>query len=156
MTDEFHEPADSLGCSGCGGCCDPVMMPQSRAQILAAVKSGEVKSRRWNREMQFILRNWTWTGERTHWWDAKGREGHSWHVQCAKYDRHLRRCTAYDSRPAACRGFPWYGQDPLLSVDAMAMNTPQCSYFLDVPAHLRPAGARPLIPIEVVSRRGGP
>jgi len=140
-----------FGCAGesCGNCCDPIMMPKSRQDIEAALKSGQIKSRRAKRDLMFMLRNWTWTGEYSHKWIA-GQETFSHHVQCAKFDRETRLCGAHEQRPFTCRGFPFYDHDPMDVVPGMTDTHSQCSYMLNVPRESRPPGARPLIPIEVV------
>ena len=69
---------------------------------------------------------------------------------CDAYDPEHGTCTAHDSRPPLCRDYPWYGKEP--SAEQLGPIYPQCSYLADVPPDQRPEGARPLIPLTVVSR----
>lgn len=69
-------------------------------------------------------------------------------LQCRFYDRERQACGAYDSRPPLCRGYPWYGREP--SPEAVVLDR-QCSFWADIPAAQRPADARPLIPLAVVT-----
>lgn len=58
-----------------------------------------------------------------------------------------------EGRPSVCRDFPWYGEHP---IERRARSLDKgCSYLLDVPPAMRPEGARPLIPIEVVTQDRG-
>ncbi len=58
-------------------------------------------------------------------------------------------CRAHSSRPPVCRDYPWYGREPGQDNTEFAY-VPQCSYLLDLPPGKRPAGSRPLIPLEVL------
>lgn len=71
---------------------------------------------------------------------------------CDMYDRESRLCAAQDGKPPVCAGYPWYGREPDDGV-----NFPlQCSYLADLPREKRPEGARPLIPLTVISRERVP
>jgi hypothetical protein len=71
---------------------------------------------------------------------------------CDMYDRDARLCMAQESKPPVCSDYPWYGREPHDGV-----NFPlQCSYLADLPRDQRPEGARPLIPLAVVSREPAP
>lgn len=84
--------------------------------------------------------------------------------RCTVYDPVHRRCGDHANRPPICRLAPWYENDPAeqtarsgLPYPTVARDFPTgaplgCSYHLDVPGPLRPGGARPLIPLEAVTR----
>jgi Fe-S-cluster containining protein len=72
------------------------------------------------------------------------------HWTCDAYDPEHGTCTAHEDRPPLCRDYPWYGEQP--SADRAAHFSRQCSYLADLPPDQRPDGARPLIPLTVVSR----
>jgi Fe-S-cluster containining protein len=80
-----------------------------------------------------------------HWTPVPGQPGR---YSCDQYDSEARACRAQESKPPVCRDYPWYLEGPS-ALRAGALD-PQCSYLLDVPPAARPAGARPLIPIEVI------
>jgi hypothetical protein len=66
---------------------------------------------------------------------------------CDMYDSESGLCTAQDSKPPVCSRYPWYGREP---DDGTGMPL-RCSYLADLPPDRRPDGARPLIPLTVVS-----
>jgi Fe-S-cluster containining protein len=68
---------------------------------------------------------------------------------CDAYDPEHGTCTAHEDRPPLCRDYPWYGEQP--SPDRAAHFSRQCSYLADLPPDQRPDGARPLIPLTVIS-----
>lgn len=144
----------SLGCAGCGDCCDQIFLPADRdmAAIIAAAGDGFEVPADVLADATFILEHWTpRTAEPGE--PVIGPDG-SEHTRydCDRYDPVHARCGDYANRPPVCRGFPWYGADPVerLSHIAGLHPHPRCSYLLDVPAALRPEGSRPLIPLEVL------
>jgi hypothetical protein len=68
---------------------------------------------------------------------------------CDVFDPEHGQCTAHDQRPPLCREYPWYGKEP--SADQLGLMYSQCSYLADLPRDQRPEGARPLIPLTVIS-----
>lgn len=52
----------------------------------------------------------------------------AWYYNCDLYDPATKRCTDYDNRPDACRGFPWYDSP----VDPTKVLPPTCSYRADL------------------------
>jgi Putative zinc- or iron-chelating domain len=80
-----------------------------------------------------------------HW--AETCDGH-W--TCDAYDPEHGTCTAHENRPPLCRDYPWYGDQP--SAERAGYMYRQCSYLADLPPDQRPEGARPLIPLSVVTR----
>lgn len=123
-------PARSLGCARCGDCCENI--PISVAYI--ARLTPEPGSRT-AQDQAFILAHWT------------PLPGDADHAACDRFDPVHRRCLAYAERPPTCRDHPMYGHDG--PVYAQGLH-PRCSYLLDVAPADRPAGARPLIPLEVL------
>lgn len=145
----------SLGCAGasCGDCCDPVgldgrvitLIEEWRAWLEAggtpetAIEGGADPS------IFFAIDHWTrYEGP------ALTEEEHH-DFRCDRYDPTTHLCTAYEDRPPVCRNFPWYTEEE--SAGARAARLPaRCSFNLDIPPALRKPGARPLIPIMVVTR----
>lgn len=84
-----------------------------------------------------------------------------WH--CSAYDPDSHLCTAHQDRPPVCIGAVFYdgaphaaplkdptSSDGLLGVDVVGGGRASCSYGWDLPPDRRPAGSRPLIPLEVL------
>jgi hypothetical protein len=71
------------------------------------------------------------------------------HWTCDAYDPEHGACTAHEQRPPLCRDYPWYGEPP--SADRAGTLYRQCSYLADLPPDQRPEGARPLLPLTVIS-----
>jgi Fe-S-cluster containining protein len=64
---------------------------------------------------------------------------------CSAFDPISRLCTAHDSRPPICRGYPWYGEIPEAGYERLA--SPRCSFWADVPLDKRPGAGLRLLPI---------
>lgn len=141
----------SLGCAGCGACCEEIWIPISQAEITACVSGDRkhmVTSDRWagRYQLDFFARYWRATEQKM----VQVHDGtwvHKTRYECAKYDPVHQRCTAHAIRPQVCRGYPWYGKEPTA---AGMSKRGQCSYLLDLPPDQRPEGSRPLIPLEVL------
>jgi Fe-S-cluster containining protein len=137
----------SLGCAGCGDCCNPVKVDFDQwARIVADVRAHDPA------EVSF-----DGPAMREYWKDSiflagtcrpVGAGNGFIFLECANYDTVHQSCRAYEQRTRICRGFPWYGREP----DGQALNVAdsRCSYLLDVPPSQRPEGVRPLIPITPV------
>lgn len=132
----------SAECNGCGGCCDPVVLPYSRNEIARALPSefDDPELRR------FVLEDLTPIRRRDGLQRASylsagvtvlGRPGDpdstflawSFFYECRHYDRENRRCLNYENRPSLCRGYPWYGEPP----DPSKALPVECSYREDLP-----------------------
>lgn len=137
----------SLGCAaGCGDCCDPVhLSPDQRDHF-----------DRWRERVEDV-----WAGDQpepggsmpfmlVHWHELEHKPTGTTY-RCDRFDPDTRMCTAHEDRPPVCSNFPWYGDPPDPSVFGGSLG--RCSYMLDLPPDQRPAGSRPLIPVEVVSPR---
>lgn len=112
------------GCSGCGSCCDPVVLREAADLVILEHVAGVHGTPTPGSDAAFALAHWTRTG------DAEGGGG-EW--ACDAYDPATRACTAYDTRPQVCSGYPWYGRDP-----KPGTGYAHCSYQADlVPARLR-------------------
>lgn len=63
---------------------------------------------------------------------------------CDAWDSATRLCTAHDTRPPICQGYPWYGQTPgklgMLWSD-------RCAFWADVPLEDRPGGKLRALPV---------
>lgn len=100
----------------------------------------------------FLKEHWT-----QEWVEPRGRVV----VTCDMYDADTRLCTAGDSRPPICSKFPWYDREPYTTgtegwgregvEDGPGDTRLGCSFLLDLPPAERPAGVRPLIPLEVLN-----
>lgn len=128
----------SLGCARCGDCCDPIRLPVEFHPDTFQARPGSNAEQ----DLAFIREHWTATGEVTE--DGSGL----W--RCDRFDSVERVCMAHEDRPPVCRNYPWYGREP---GPGKITHDLSCSYLLDLPPWERPAGSRPLIPVEDVSRR---
>lgn len=52
---------------------------------------------------------------------------------CAKFDSVTRECTAHESRPPICSGYPWYGKPPYRESNL----SPQCTFNADIRTMLK-------------------
>jgi Fe-S-cluster containining protein len=125
----------SLGCAGCGDCCEKINAHMSRAWITKKLADPYVGGQM-RYDLEFIAAHWM--PER-----QVGSDKVLW--ECSKFDVDERRCTAYDTRPQVCRGYPDYGKDK-----PPETRFPSCSYWLDVPHAERPEGSYPLIPVTAI------
>jgi Fe-S-cluster containining protein len=133
----------SAGCAACGSCCDPVTLETD-----VFLGCGErARSQEFpHANDSFIAQHWHPLGA---WAADDGTSCLS--LRCDAFDPETRACTARDSRPPVCRGFPWYGDGP--SAERAAALPRQCSYLADVPPEQRGEDGRPLIPLTVVHAR---
>ena len=122
------------GCARCGDCCDPVTIEASaffgcneRARLQDVASHNDV----------FITQYWhplsAWTEEDGVWLA----------VRCDAFDPETRLCTAGESRPPVCSGYPWYGERPVPGKIPYL----HCSYQADLLPGQRTPGSRPLIPL---------
>jgi Fe-S-cluster containining protein len=134
-------PAASAGCAACGSCCDPVVL---KADVYTGccerARAGDVV----HDNDRFIAQHWHPQGAIV--LDAETLL----ELRCDAFDPATRLCTAREDRPPVCRDYPWYGEDPVTSGRGPRLY-PDCSYLADVPPDQRPEGARPLIPLTVIS-----
>ncbi len=128
----------SLGRARCGGCCDPVTIGHDAVVRATARARSDGPG---NEDDLFIAQHW-----RT---ESVEDDGETAHVRCDQFSSEHRTCRAHSSRPPVCRDYPWYGREPGQDNTEFAY-VPQCSYLLDLPPGKRPAGSRPLIPLEVL------
>jgi Fe-S-cluster containining protein len=49
-------------------------------------------------------------------------------LQCKKFDKTTRKCTAHNDRPQLCRNYPWYGKEPKRGDTTMGG---RCSFLVD-------------------------
>lgn len=64
--------------------------------------------------------------------------------KCSAFDPVARLCTAHNTRPPICRGFPWYGER---SGVAHSRLPARCSFWADVPLENRPGAGLKLLPV---------
>jgi Fe-S-cluster containining protein len=157
----------SLGCAGCGDCCERISIGTTLHDMRASMSgnggAGTSRPQHWDgepegslptrpkyglrkgegaREAAFILQHWHPTGE-VRWVGGVVQQI----LSCDQFDPVHRRCMAHETRPRVCSDFPFYGGEPRAN-----MREINCSYYLDVKPEDRPEGSRPLIPIEVITR----
>lgn len=59
----------------------------------------------------------------------------TYYYECDMFDPEENLCTAHDTRPDVCRGFPWYGGNPeIVSLQPF----PRCTFWEDVSVGERP------------------
>lgn len=117
--------AKRVECNGCGGCCDPVVLPYTKDDV-ARMPPWQLDEA-WRLNRAFILAHLTPMPRRqgleraphltqggNTWALLGGKPVHvvSHFYSCDRYDPEARACTAYDERPPMCRDFPWYGGQP--------------------------------------------
>lgn len=175
----MSEETRSLGCSGCGDCCEEIYLSGATLTDLSrwttAALDGVPDPRVdenwewWTRQPRPERRDRNWHDDLRpqaieHYdpdgWRRKNADflTEHWHPvedkpdahSCDAFDSVHRRCTVYEARPPVCSGYPWYGEEPTPS--RITRTGSRCSYLLDLSPADRPEGARPLIPIEVVQR----
>lgn len=125
-------------CTGCGGCCDPVIIPRRMVTktrvagdpdlmpVAPGASDGE-RCRSWIRDdLTRISRT---EALRRRPAIALGATSGQFFYACRHYDRETRRCLDYDNRPSICRGFPWYGKEPTA---AALEYLPECGYREDL------------------------
>jgi hypothetical protein len=76
-------------------------------------------------EMPWLRRPHVWRNPET---GVVYRENDKHYYRCTLFDPATRRCTAHDTRPDTCRGYPWYGADKLGPEKALP---PGCEFHLD-------------------------
>jgi Fe-S-cluster containining protein len=165
----------SLGCAGCGDCCEEIYLSVSVESLQRwttaalgnvpdpATDEGwawwkteprpERSDRVWHDDLRpDAIAQYAVDGDRR--LNADFLTEH-WHridgldnYSCDAFDPVHRRCTAYEERPPVCAGYPWYDRGP--NAGTITKTGSRCSYLLDLPPAQRPEGARPLIPIEVL------
>lgn len=123
----------AAGCNGCGGCCDPITLSNSREGLKESKPEDFVHPQ---------MREWALSAlvelpreigiERA---AAYGRSVEGWEhfYECRHYDRETRRCGIYETRPYICSGYPWYNEPP----DPRKKLPDPCSYIEDIPVELR-------------------
>lgn len=155
----------TAGCARCGNCCENIVcdtydeaLKWTSAALTGVPDPGTEDG---------------WAYWREHGWDDGSREkairrygagsradadflAKYWHspdggahYECSMFNPATRECTAHDRRPPVCRNYPWYREEP--SAERAMQIGLQCSYLADLSPADRPEGARPLIPLLVLS-----
>jgi Fe-S-cluster containining protein len=105
-------------CNKCGDCCENIYFNKEQIETMrltGMTMKGYIPSKDNWEDMYFIYQNWD-----------ENDDG-SWN--CSMFDLESRLCTAHDSRPPVCRGFPWYGREPHKVAIEKYIN---CSFWADV------------------------
>jgi Fe-S-cluster containining protein len=66
---------------------------------------------------------------------------------CDAFDPTTRLCTAHESRPPICSGYPWYGRAPREVDVENRIGSLRCSFWADVPLDQRPGASLRLLPV---------
>jgi len=126
-------------CTGCGGCCYPVVLPRhiSKAHLKAEpgfrfVAPGGADA---DRCKQWVLEDLTRISRA----EALRRRpalamnplanSGQFFYECRQYDVETRKCRDYENRPSICSGFPWYGLGPVAET---IVDLPDCGYREDL------------------------
>jgi Fe-S-cluster containining protein len=149
----------SASCALCGVCCEEIYIGKDHATIMGypleeppagyAARDPEHEEvwKVWDTYLTDGMRDALFF--RVHWHPIMNGEvqrsrdvGHGprYAYTCDAYDRERRICTAHDTRPTTCRGYPWYGRPPVTD----AIEHPRCSYWHDVPREQWPTWVDPL------------
>lgn len=124
----------SLGCAGCGDCCENIWMYPEFDKFRETENLADQET------LEFIRK----------WWVEEEEAEDGWtRWSCQKWDSETRLCGAHAERPPICSQYPWYGGEPREG----KIDNLRCSYLLDLKPGQRPVGARPLIPVTVVTTR---
>ena len=116
-------------CNGCGDCCRVIGAPVTKRRM----------RERSVYDSEFLLQHW----HRVSRPEARRRNPHiqadtpgHFYYECDMFDPDTNSCTAHESKPRVCTGFPWYGGEA--NTTAIG-GLPACSFWADVSAELRPA-----------------
>ena len=134
-------------CNGCGRCCDPytsIVSPLHLRTGFAEQVVGD-ETADWMRAHLTPLKRRDGIEMTADYLDSGMTmfvvAGHvvqmlTWFYKCDLYDSETRQCTDHSSRPAPCRGFPWFGEEPT-PTKALPV---ECSFNADVgrPVVIRP------------------
>lgn len=123
-------------CNGCGACCDPVVLPMTRSEILGEI-TAEPEVRRWARDVLVPMSPREALALEPHLGRISigidpytGQLGSEvFYYRCGWFDRETRTCTHYDERPSPCRDYPWGNP---IGPTPMANLAPWCGYRADV------------------------
>ena len=121
-------------CNDCGKCCNPVMLPVSKIEVMTDYLM-DPDDRRWiledltpiSRREARELAPYHF-GHTTPMVDAAGELAFMSFYRCRHYDPESRRCTDYENRPGICRRFPWADGVP----NPTANLAPECAFNADV------------------------
>lgn len=105
----------------CGDCCEDIRISVDLRSIRQSLASGKVAGK-WAKDANFILTNMIPDGTVKR---DGGRVKQT--LQCAKFDKETRKCTAHNDRPDMCRQYPYYGRKP--SADSTMGG--RCSFLAD-------------------------
>ena len=122
-------------CKQCGKCCEVIVLSVSMERIkdLAYLDNGSGFTEK-ESDVIFIAKNWselskkdaisrnphikTWKGEG----DIDNNE--KYFYECLRFNRETRKCSAYESRPKVCSGFPYYGK----KINPKNLYSPECGF----------------------------
>lgn len=110
-------------CSQCGDCCENIHLSHDLRRMRQELASGKAAGV-WAKDANFILKNMIPDGTVVRQGKVKQT------LQCLKFDKETRKCTAHNERPQMCRQYPFYGRDPLQSGGDTSMGG-RCSFLAD-------------------------
>lgn len=106
---------------GCGACCDPVLSPYTKLDVLLGRVACDPETARWvledltpiSRRQGLTEVDYLSEGGRTMAIvDGVPTVGWTYFYRCRHFDAEARLCRNYENRPPACRDYPWYGDPP--------------------------------------------
>lgn len=151
------------GCARCGECCERFSLKASYEEIMADVAQAPppgYAERAPEREALWRKRDERLAGlkdvvfKQAHWHPilengqqasvvaANGETRYGF--TCDAWDNQTKLCSAHETRPQTCRGFPWYGGEPNPSTAEIRLRG-HCSYWHDIPRHHWREGTDPLL-----------
>lgn len=109
-------------CSMCGDCCEDIVLNVPHGNIVRNLSKPRFVGQA-RKDAVFIVNNMRPTGRV----ERVGKQVRQV-LECAKFDKETRTCTAHNDRPSVCFGYPWYGREPRKG-DATMKG--RCSFLAD-------------------------
>ena len=106
-------------CAKCGDCCENIYIGLTPPDITRMLADPYIAGAT-RRSLEFVQHHWSLL-----WQSGQGRG-----YECDMFDKVSRLCTAHDSRPPICQGYPWYGKKP--DRELVKDMSPRCSFNADV------------------------
>lgn len=109
----------------CGDCCEDIYLTTSKRRLRELLtEDTATEDNRAN--ARFVLAHWHG--------GVRAGKGATHHWACDAFDAETRLCTAHDDRPPICSGYPWYGNEPRVTVGLLE---PRCTYVTRTRVELR-------------------
>jgi Fe-S-cluster containining protein len=121
-------------CNMCGKCCEAIRLMIPPEQFAEYGPNAEEGS-----NYRFVYEHWRNISEDEAFRrnpllrmqkEAGLVNGEVWYYECDMYDPVTHKCKAHDTRPHVCRGYPFYGDDPVAR-EYFTWYSPTCDYIHD-------------------------